>query len=287
MNSVGNTPLVQLKNFGGNAKIFAKLERYNPSGSVKDRAVYHMVNTAEQRGVIKSGTAIIEPTSGNTGIALAALGAARGYRVIIVMPANMSEERRKIISFYGAELVLTDPAFGMGGAVERAKRLQKEIPQSVILGQFENPANPAVHFKITAPEIWRQTEGKTDIFVAGVGTGGTLSGCGEYLKRVNPRVKIYAVLPEKFPHKIQGIGAGFLPKTFNRGICAGQITVSDENAFKFQRELARAEGIFAGISSGAALCACAQLAAREENFGKNIVTVFPDSGDKYLSVLSF
>lgn len=287
MSIVGSTPLVQLKNYGANAKIFAKLERYNPSGSIKDRAVFNMVKTTEERGVIKSGTAIIEPTSGNTGIALAALGAARGYRVIIVMPANMSEERRKIISFYGAELVLTDPAFGMGGAVERAKRLQKEIPQSVILGQFENPANPAAHFKTTAPEIWRQTEGKTDIFVAGVGTGGTLSGCGEYLKRVNPRVKIYAVLPEKFPHKIQGIGAGFLPKTFNRGICAGQITVSDENAFKFQRELARAEGIFAGISSGAALCACAELAAREENFGKNIVTVFPDGGDRYLSTLSF
>lgn len=244
-----------------------------------------MIKDAEERGILKSGSTIIEPTSGNTGIALAALGAAEGYAVIIVMPADMSEERRKIISFYGAKLVLTDPAKGMRGAVLRAEQLKNQIQGGVILGQFNNPANPRAHFETTAPEIFRQTAGRVDVFAAGVGTGGTLSGCGEYFKSVNPRVRVYAAEPAGFPHKIQGIGAGFVPDTFNSSICDGVIPVSDEEAYEFQREIARTEGLFVGISSGAALCACVTLAKMPENFGKNIVTVFPDGGTKYLSVL--
>ncbi len=294
----GNTPLFELsrfcKKFRLGARIFAKLENFNPSGSAKDRAVLHMLNVAEKRGDLKRGATIIEATSGNTGIALAAAGAARGYNVIIVMPANMSEERRKIISFYGAKLVLTDPEKGMAEAVSQAEKLKNKIAGSIILNQFANPDNPAAHYKTTAPEIWKQSCGKVDVFVAGVGTGGTLTGCGKYLKKVNPRVLIYAVEPASSPvisggnagaHGIQGIGAGFIPKTLNSSICTGVIAVSDENALGFRRQLALTEGLFTGISSGAALYACVRLARERENHGKNIVTVFPDGGDRYSSML--
>ena len=291
---VGNTPLFELENYRKannlKAKIFAKLEYFNPTGSAKDRAVKYMLDAAFSSGALKSGSAVIEPTSGNTGISLAAFGRVAGLRVILTMPSNMSVSRRKIMQFYGAKLVLTEPEKGMAGAIEKAAKIHKETSGSIILGQFENPANPLAHYETTAPEIWNDTRGNCDIFVAGAGTGGTLSGAGKYLKEKNPKIKIYAVEPEGSPvlskgksglHAIQGLGAGFVPKTLNRGIIGGVIAVSDESAVHKAEEIARTDGLFAGISSGAALQAATELARRPENFGANIVAVFPDGAFKY------
>ncbi len=298
---IGNTPLLQLNGYSNkagikNAKILAKLEYLNPAGSVKDRIALAMIEDAEQKGLLKPGATIIEPTSGNTGIGLASVAAAKGYKAVLTLPETMSVERRNLLKAYGAELVLTEGAKGMKGAIAKAEKLQKSTPGSIILGQFVNPANPAIHKKTTGPEIWKQTDGKVDIFVAGVGTGGTLTGVGEYLKSQNPNVKIVAVEPatspvlskgEAGPHKIQGIGAGFIPDVLNTKIYDEIITVENDDAFTEGRTFARSEGILVGISSGAALKAARVLAERPENKGKTIVVLLPDSGDRYLSTPLF
>lgn len=297
---IGNTPLSELvnmeKELGIEAKILAKLEYFNPAGSVKDRVANAMIEDAESRGLLKKGSVIIEPTSGNTGIGLAAIAAVKGYRMILTMPETMSEERRNILKAYGAEVVLTEGSKGMDGAIRRAEELAGEIPDSFIPGQFRNPANPAVHFKTTGPEIWKDTGGKVDIFVAGVGTGGTLTGTGEYLKSQNPDIKIVAMEPADSPllsagrsgaHQIQGIGAGFIPEVLNTDVYDEVIAIENEDAFATGRMIARKEGILVGISSGAAAAAAIQLARRPENKGKTIVTLFPDSGDRYYSTPLF
>ena len=295
---VGGTPLLALARYGEGlpAKIYAKLEYLNPAGSAKDRIAREMIAEAEKSGKLRAGGTIIEPTSGNTGIGLAAIAAAKGYRVIIAMPSTMSRERIMLMKAYGAELVLTDGSKGMAGAIEKADELAREIPGAIIAGQFENPANPAAHRKTTGPEIWEDTEGNVDIFVAGVGTGGTISGTGAYLKEKNPEIKIVAVEPYDSPllssgktgaHKIQGIGANFVPAALDTGIYDEIITVKTEEAYAAARKLARSEGVLAGISSGAALHAAGVLAARPENAGKNIVVLLPDTGDRYLSTELF
>ena len=291
---IGSTPLLKLNRFAAaenlGAEVYAKLEYFNPAGSVKDRIAYAMITDAEKNGALKPGSVIIEPTSGNTGIGLAAVAAARGYRIIIVMPETMSVERRQLMKAYGAELVLTEGAKGMKGAIAKAQELAAQTPDSFIPGQFTNPANPSAHRATTGPEIWNDTDGTVDIFVAGVGTGGTLTGVGEYLKSQNPNVKVVAVEPAGSPvlskgvagaHKIQGIGAGFVPDTLNTKIYDEIITVENEDAFATGRELARKEGLLVGISSGAAVWAAAQLAKRPENQGKRIVVLLPDTGDRY------
>ena len=295
---IGHTPLLELTHIeeGLGARILAKLEYFNPAGSVKDRVAKAMLDDAEQSGKLKKGSVIIEPTSGNTGIGLASVAAARGYRIIIVMPETMSVERRQIMKAYGAELVLTEGAKGMKGAIEKAEELAKEIPNSFIPGQFVNPANPAAHKASTGPEIWEDTDGKVDIFVAGVGTGGTVTGVGEYLRTKNPNVKIVAVEPASSPvlskgiagtHKIQGIGAGFIPETLNTKVYDEVIAVENEAAFEAGREIGKKEGVLVGISSGAAIWAAKELAKRPENKGKTIVALLPDTGDRYLSTALF
>ena len=297
---IGNTPLVELKHiekkYKLEATILAKLEYLNPAGSVKDRIAKEMIEDAESKGLLKAGSTIIEPTSGNTGIGLAAIAAAKGYRLIIVLPETMSVERRNIIKAYGAEIVLTDGSKGMPGAIAKAEELAKEIPDSFIAGQFVNPANPAAHRKTTGPEIWNDTDGKVDAFVAGVGTGGTVTGVGEYLKEKNPDINIYAVEPETSPvlsegksgaHKIQGIGAGFVPDILNTKIYDEVIKVSNEDAFALGKEIARTECVQVGISSGAALFAAIEWAKKPENKGKTIVALLPDSGDRYYSTALF
>ncbi|MBO4987439.1 MAG: cysteine synthase A [Lachnospiraceae bacterium] len=297
---VGKTPLLELthieKEFGLQAKLFAKLEYFNPAGSVKDRIAKAMIEAAEKSGKLKDDSVIIEPTSGNTGIGLASIATAKGYRIIIVMPETMSVERRKLIKAYGAELVLTDGTKGMKGAIAKAEELAKEIPNSFIPGQFTNPENPKMHFETTGPEIYEDLDGKADVLVAGVGTGGTITGIGNYLKTKNPNIKIVAVEPASSPvlsggapgaHKIQGIGAGFVPEILNTGIYDEIIAVSNEDAFEKGRLIGKKEGILVGISSGAALHVAIELATREENKGKNIVVIFPDSGDRYLSTPLF
>ena len=297
---IGNTPLLELGNYekahGLEATILAKLEYLNPAGSVKDRIARAMLDDAESRGLLKPGSVIIEPTSGNTGIGLAAVAAARGYRIILTMPETMSVERRSLLRAYGAELVLTEGAKGMKGAIAKAWELAAQTENSFIPGQFTNPANPRAHRETTGPEIWRDTDGKVDIFVAGVGTGGTVTGVGEYLKEQNPAVRIVAVEPAgspvlsggaSEPHKIQGIGAGFVPDTLNRAVLDEILPVENEDAFAAGRELARREGVLAGISSGAALHAATVLAKRPENRGKMIVVLLPDTGDRYLSTPLF
>ena len=297
---IGGTPLLELTNYEKanelNAKIYAKLEYFNPAGSVKDRIAKAMLDDAEEKGLLKPGAVIIEPTSGNTGIGLASVAASRGYRVILTMPETMSVERRNLLKAYGAELVLTEGAKGMPGAIAKAKELAEQTPNSYIPSQFTNPANPAVHLKTTGPEIWADTDGKVDIFVAGVGTGGTLSGVGAYLKSQNPNVKVVAVEPASSPvlsggkagpHKIQGIGAGFVPDTLNTDVYDEILPVQNEDAFATGRALARSEGVLVGISSGAAVFAAAQLAKRPENAGKVIVALLPDTGERYLSTPMF
>ncbi|MBQ7641063.1 MAG: cysteine synthase A [Acholeplasmatales bacterium] len=297
---VGKTPLVELVNFNKNNKlgatIIAKVEGLNPAGSVKDRVAKSIIEDYEARGILKEGSTIIEPTSGNTGIGLAAIAASKGYRLIITLPETMSVERRNLIKAYGAELVLTDGSKGMKGAIEKANELNKEIPNSIIAGQFVNPANPKAHYETTGPEIWKDTDGEVDIFVAGVGTGGTISGVGKFLKEKNPNIKIVAVEPETSavlstgvagPHKIQGIGAGFIPDTLDTSIYDEIIAVPNEEAFKTGAELVKSDGVFIGISSGAALYAAKILAQRPENKGKKIVVLLPDNGDRYLSTPLF
>ncbi|WP_432619071.1 cysteine synthase A [Butyricicoccus sp.] len=297
---IGNTPLLELVNFEKannlNAKIVAKLEYFNPAGSVKDRVANAMIADAEEKGILKPGATIIEPTSGNTGIGLAAVGSAKGYHVILTMPETMSIERRKLVAAYGAEVVLTSGSAGMKGAIAKAEELEKSIENAVILGQFVNPANPKIHYDTTGPEIWEQSEGKVDIFVAGVGTGGTVSGTGEYLKAQNPNIKVVAVEPatspvlsegKAGPHKIQGIGAGFVPDTLDTKVYDEVFPVPNEAAFEVGREIARREGILVGISSGAAVYAAAELAKRPENAGKTIVALLPDTGERYLSTALF
>ena len=297
---IGHTPLLELthleKELGLEAKILAKLEYFNPAGSVKDRIAKAMIDDAEARGLLKEGSVIIEPTSGNTGIGLASVAAARGYRIIIVMPDTMSVVRRQLMKAYGAELVLTEGAKGMKGAIAKADELAKEIPGGFIPGQFVNPANPAAHKATTGPEIWEDTDGEVDIFVAGVGTGGTVTGVGEYLKEQKPEVKIVAVEPASSPvlskgtsgaHKIQGIGAGFVPEVLNTAVYDEIIAVENEDAFAAGRLLGKTEGVLVGISSGAALHAAIQLAKRPENKGKTIVALLPDTGDRYLSTALF
>ena len=297
---VGNTPLVEVvnieKDLGLEATVLVKLEYFNPAGSVKDRIAKAMIEDAEQKGQLKEGSVIIEPTSGNTGIGLAAIAASKGYRVILTMPETMSVERRSILKSYGAEIVLTEGPKGMKGAIEKADELAKEIPNSFIPGQFVNPANPAIHKATTGPEIWKDTDGKVDIFIAGVGTGGTVTGTGEYLKEQNPNIKVVALEPEDSPvlsegrsgaHKIQGIGAGFVPDVLNTKIYDEVFKASNNDAFETAKLLARKEGISVGISSGAALYGALQLAKRPENNGKTIVALLPDSGDRYYSTALF
>ena len=298
---IGGTPVLQLNGYAKKAgikdvTIIAKLEYLNPAGSVKDRVALNMIEDAEAKGILKPGATIIEPTSGNTGIGLAAVAAAKGYRAILTLPETMSVERRNLLKAYGAEIVLTDGSKGMKGAIEKAEELHKSIPNSIIPGQFENPANPAIHKKTTGPEIWKQTDGKVDIFVAGVGTGGTITGVGEYLKEQNPAVKVVAVEPatspvlskgQAGPHKIQGIGAGFVPKALNTNVYDEVIAIENDDAFAEGRAFAHSEGILVGISSGAALKAAKILAERTENKGKTIVVLLPDSGDRYLSTPLF
>lgn len=297
---IGNTPLVEVVNIerelGLEARVLVKLEYFNPAGSVKDRIAKAMIEDAEEKGLLKEGSVIIEPTSGNTGIGLASIAAAKGYRIILTMPETMSVERRNILKAYGAELVLTEGAKGMKGAIARAEELAKEIPDSFIPGQFVNPANPAIHKATTGPEIWRDTDGNVDIFIAGVGTGGTLTGTGEYLKEQNPAIKVVALEPEDSPvlsegraggHKIQGIGAGFVPEVLNTGVYDEIYKASNQEAFAAAKLLARKEGISVGISSGAALSGAIHLAQKPENKGKVIVAVLPDSGDRYYSTPLF
>lgn len=293
---IGNTPLYAADKFaeksGAQAQILAKLEYFNPAGSVKDRVANAMITKAEESGALKPGATIIEPTSGNTGIGLAAVAAAKGYRIILTMPETMSVERRNMLKAYGAELVLTDGTKGMSGAIAKADELAAEIENSFILGQFVNPANPAAHYATTGPELWSQTDGKIDIFVAGVGTGGTITGVGSYLKEQNPNIKVIAVEPDESPvlstgkggpHKIQGIGAGFVPEVLNTGVFDEVIRVKGEDAFSTARTFTHSEGLFIGISSGAALHAAVALSQRPENKGKTIVALLPDTGDRYLS----
>lgn len=297
---IGNTPLLSIdryaESYGSGARLLAKLESFNPAGSAKDRVAREIIDSAEKKGLITKNTVIIEPTSGNTGIGLAAIAAARGYRVILTMPETMSVERRNILKALGAEIVLTAAAEGMAGSIAKAEELKQQYPDSIIAGQFVNPDNPAAHYKTTGPEIWRDTDGKVDIFVASVGTGGTISGTGRYLKDQNPAVRVVAVEPagspvlskgEKGSHKIQGIGAGFVPEALDTTVYDEVIAVKDEDAFSYSKSLAKTEGIFAGISSGAALCAAVELSKREENRGKNIVVLLPDGGDRYYSTELF
>ena len=298
---IGRTPLLQVSHYAEdqgitNATLLVKLEYFNPAGSVKDRIALSMIEDAEKKGLLKPGATIIEPTSGNTGIGLASVAAAKGYHAILTLPETMSVERRNLLKAYGAELVLTEGAKGMKGAIAKAEELQKEIPGAIILGQFDNPANPAVHEATTGPEIWEDTDGKVDIFVAGVGTGGTVTGVGTYLKSKNPNIKVVAVEPADSPvlsggqpgsHKLQGIGAGFVPTILNTDVYDEVITVTTEQAFSTGRLIARKEGILVGITSGAALYVAAQLAKRPENAGKTIVALLPDSGDRYLSTPMF
>ncbi|MGM9629728.1 cysteine synthase A [Butyricicoccus sp.] len=297
---IGGTPLLELVNYEKannlNAHVVAKLEYFNPAGSVKDRVANAMIADAEEKGVLKPGATIIEPTSGNTGIGLAAVGTAKGYHVILTMPETMSIERRKLVAAYGAEVVLTSGSAGMKGAIAKAEELEKSIDGAVILGQFVNPANPKVHYETTGPEIWKDTEGKVDIFVAGVGTGGTVTGTGKYLKEQNPNVRVVAVEPATSPvlskgtagpHKIQGIGAGFVPDTLDTDVYDEIIAVDNDAAFETGRAIAKAEGILVGISSGAALYAATELAKRPENAGKTIVALLPDTGERYLSTALF
>ncbi|MCI9010208.1 MAG: cysteine synthase A [Clostridia bacterium] len=298
--TIGNTPLLELRRYQEQhklkASIFAKLEGFNPAGSVKDRVALAMIEDAEQKGKLRSDSVIIEPTSGNTGIGLAAVACAKGYRVVLTMPDTMSAERRNLLKAYGAELVLTDGEKGMEGAIERARELARTIEGAFLAGQFENPVNPQIHYQTTGPEIWKDLNGNVDVFVACVGTGGTLTGVGKFLKEQNPAIKIVAVEPENSPvlsggkagtHKIQGIGAGFLPQTLDVSVFDEVIAVSDETAIETGKEIAPSTGILAGISSGAALAAATALALRKENKGKNIVVLFPDSGDRYLSTELF
>lgn len=297
---IGKTPLLKISNIekaqGLKATVLAKLEYFNPAGSVKDRVALQMIEDAEEKGLLKEGSVIIEPTSGNTGIGLASVAAAKGYRLIIAMPETMSVERRKLIAAYGAELVLTDGTKGMNGAIAKAEELAKEIPDSIVAGQFINPANPEAHRKTTGPEIWEDTNGTVDIFIAGVGTGGTITGVGEYLKSKNPDIKIVAVEPEKSPvlsggkagaHPLQGIGAGFIPEVLNTDIYDEIVTVSGDDAYAASREMAKREGVLVGISSGAALHTAIEMAKRSENEGKTIVVLLPDTGDRYLSTELF
>jgi len=297
---IGNTPLLELGNFAkshnAEAHIIGKLEFFNPLGSVKDRIALSMIEDAQKRGVLKSGSVIIEPTSGNTGIGLASVAASKGYRLILTMPETMSMERRKLLKALGAELILTPGSEGMKGAIAKAAELQKQTPNSIILQQFENPANPDAHFHTTAEEIWRDTDGRIDIFVCGVGTGGTISGTGKRLKELNPNIEIAAVEPadspvlsggNPAPHKIEGIGAGFIPKNYDASVVDKIITVTNDDAIKTGRELAKNEGILAGISSGAAIYAALVLAKQPENRGKNIVVILPDTGERYLSTLLY
>lgn len=297
---IGNTPMMRLdtlaKSEGAKANIIAKLEYFNPAGSVKDRVAFNMITEAEKSGKLKPGATIIEPTSGNTGIGLAAVGAARGYKVILTMPETMSVERRNLVKAFGAEVVLTDGSKGMSGAIEKANELKKSIYGAIIAGQFENPANPQAHYETTGPEIWRDTEGKIDVFVAGIGTGGTVSGVGKYLKEQNPDIKIIGVEPASSPvltqghggaHKIQGIGAGFVPETLNRDVIDEVITCTDKAAYETGNKIAKAHGILVGISSGAAVWAAIEISKRPEFNGKNIVALLPDTGDRYLSTGMF
>lgn len=297
---IGNTPLLEMthveKKLGLKARILAKLEYLNPTGSVKDRVAKSMIEDAEKKGKLKAGSVIVEPTSGNTGIGIAAVGTAKGYRVILTMPETMSVERRKLIKAYGAEIVLSDGAKGMTGAIEKAREIADEMPGAIILGQFDNPANPKAHYETTGPEIYEDTDGKVDYFVAGVGTGGTLSGTGKYLKEKIPGIKVVAVEPASSPvlskgtagaHKIQGIGAGFVPATLDTGIYDEIYAVSDDDAFEYGRMIGKEEGVLVGISSGAALFAAIRIAAKPENEGKTIVVILPDSGDRYLSTAMY
>jgi len=297
---IGSTPLLKLNKFIKDndilANIYAKLEYFNPAGSIKDRVAAEMISAAEADGTLKKGSVIIEPTSGNTGIGLAAIATAKGYRTIIIMPETMSEERKKLMKAYGAELILTEGSKGMAGCIEKAEELKKTIPDSIIAGQFENPANPAAHIKTTGPEIWEALGGNIDAFVAGIGTGGTITGNGTFLKGKNPDIKVVGVEPASSPlitegksgaHKIQGIGANFIPENLNMDVVDEVIAVTNEDSYKYAQALVKSEGVFIGISSGAALCGAVELAKREEYKGKNIAVIFPDGGDRYLSTPDF